>query len=159
MKMKIGVISDSHGDAPAIQTAINVAGAVDAWIHLGDFSSDTVRMKSMVNVPIYCVKGNCDLMSQEATEKILELAGARILLAHGHTFNVKTTTLNIALQAEKLNCVVALFGHTHYPHMSARGSILILNPGSVSRPIGTSNRSFAILEVKNGDVNAEIITI
>jgi len=38
--MRIGVISDTHGDQAAIRKAIKVISKVDIWLHAGDCSQD-----------------------------------------------------------------------------------------------------------------------
>ena len=38
--MRIGVMSDSHGDTAAVKRAVEFAGNVDIWLHAGDYCSD-----------------------------------------------------------------------------------------------------------------------
>ena len=54
-------------------------------------------------------------------------------------------------------CEAALFGHTHHAVMKkSDDGILILNPGSTSRPRG-GNASFAVLESEGGKLSAAIV--
>ncbi|MFQ7716848.1 MAG: hypothetical protein ACLRIT_10360 [Blautia sp.] len=57
------------------------------------------------------VPGNCDC-SQEPVERILLIEGKRILICHGHTFNVKAGYLNLEYAAEERRVDAALFEHT-----------------------------------------------
>ena len=46
------------------------------------------------------VPGNCDCR-QEVQERILLIEGKKILICHGHTFNVKAGYLNLEYAAEE----------------------------------------------------------
>ena len=94
-----------------------------------------------------------------ASERAVTVERARILLCHGHFYDVDMGAWTLAYRAEELSCQAALYGHTHRGELSAYGSLLILNPGSPSRPRGMSKPSFAVLEIDGKDVNASIITL
>ena len=38
--MKIGLISDTHGNTAAIDQAVELAGEIDLWLHAGDMIHD-----------------------------------------------------------------------------------------------------------------------
>lgn len=86
--MRLGVISDTHGDRWAIEECIQLAGHVDAWLHLGDNVRDTKTLEA-TDVPVYGVRGNTDFGTSQVTERIVELGGKRLFLCHGHTYGVE----------------------------------------------------------------------
>ena len=55
--MRIGIVSDTHGDSYAIRRVIEQAGRVDAWIHLGDNTRDAEAF-GKDGTPVYSVAGN-----------------------------------------------------------------------------------------------------
>ena len=172
---RLGVISDSHGSLAAIDRCIGAAraaGGVDGWLHLGDYASDAKHIAEKTGLPVYSVLGNCDgsffseVEENEfpkpqklvTSERVVYAGGARILMCHGHLYDVDLANYTLSYRAEELNCAAALYGHTHRSELSAYGRVLMLNPGSPSRPRG-GRPSFAILEAENGDVNASIIIL
>jgi predicted phosphodiesterase len=62
-------------------------GPIDALIHLGDGYHDLADL-GVPLPPVYQVAGNCDLFRSD-TRMTVTLAGARLLLTHGHYQNVK----------------------------------------------------------------------
>ena len=80
--------------------------------------------------------------------------------AHGHTHGVSPYSYDkAAYRAEELHCSVLLFGHTHISIVNNDGRVLAVNPGSPACPRGGRSPSFALLEIENGDVRTEIITM
>lgn len=157
--MRIGVISDTHGGMIDIDYALRKAGAVDAWIHLGDYCADA-RFLEKGELPVYCVRGNCDVLCEEREwERVFEWEGVRILATHGHLYRVKQDPYRVVLRARELGCAVALYGHTHAPMLSNEGDVLLVNPGSASRPALGYDSSIAILTVADGKADASIITV
>ena len=156
--MKVGVISDSHGGMIGVEYALRIAGRVDAWIHLGDFWSDS-RWLAAAGVPVYYVRGNCDIASDAEWERVIELGGAKIFATHGHMYQAGQNPYKVVLRARELGCNVALYGHTHRPELSNEGDVLLVNPGSTSRPAIGSDTSIAVLTIYDGQVDAQIILI
>ena len=168
--LKLGVISDTHGSLASIDRCISAAGAVDGWLHLGDYASDAKHIAKRTGLPVYSVLGNCDgsffntVEEDEfpkpqrlvTSERVVTADGARILMCHGHMYDVDIADYTLSYRAEELNCAAALYGHTHRAELSAHGRVLMLNPGSPSRPRGGRKASFAVLEIEHGDVNASI---
>lgn len=157
--MRIGVISDTHGSVYAIENAIKAARTVDAWIHLGDYYRDA-NLLGNTGVQVYAVKGNCDLTEDAPAEAVIEMGEIRIFIAHGHTYQVKSTLKRLANRAEELYCGAALYGHTHRPAYEMIGSLKLLNPGSPSQPRGGGRQgTFAVLTIDKGLITGEILTL
>jgi len=171
--MRIAVISDTHGSFAAIDRCILRAGDVDAWFHLGDYASDARYLRDKVNVPVYSVYGNCDggmgtacpeeifpaPQRENANERVVTIGGVRVFLCHGHDYDVDLAPFTLSYRAEELDCAAALYGHTHVSSLMQYGGLMMLNPGSPSRPRMGRQPSFAIMQVLGGKVNASIITL
>ncbi|MEA5060330.1 MAG: metallophosphoesterase [Clostridia bacterium] len=156
--MRIAVVSDTHGDAWAIAACIRAAGAVDAWIHLGDYYMDA-KSFATGGKPVVAVCGNMDALSAGPRERVVELGGKRIFLCHGHSYGVKLNLQRINLRARELECEAALFGHTHVPFLDEEGDILLLNPGSPSQPRGGSRRSMGLLTIQGNALEGELLPL
>ncbi|MEN6471787.1 MAG: metallophosphoesterase [Clostridiaceae bacterium] len=155
--MNVGVISDTHGNGGALRRALAALPQMDAWIHLGDYASDS-RVLEAAGVPVYAVRGNCDGDARIEAERVITLGGARLFLTHGHRYGVKQSTGAVFYRAEELMCAAVLFGHTHIPLVEAQGSVLGVNPGSATLP-HHGKPSVARLTIENGDVNARIVLL
>ena len=157
----------------AIEACVKKAGNVDGWFHLGDYAWDSEKLSELTDKPILTIYGNCDGYASrdfdtvrfgnkpiyKASERVVEVEDTKLFLCHGHYYEVDLGLWELSYRAREFECRAALFGHTHRPDLSVQGSVLMLNPGSPSRPRGGAPRSFAILSVDGRDINAEIITL
>lgn len=90
----------------------------------------------------------------------LNVCGKKILLTHGHEFYVDFEFDTISIYAKKQNCSIVVFGHTHVPLLKEANGILLINPGSTSRPRMGSKKSFAVLTIeKNKEPTVEFIEL
>ncbi|MCZ7585783.1 MAG: metallophosphoesterase family protein [Deltaproteobacteria bacterium] len=83
----------------------------------------------------------------------LHVEDAVIALAHGHG----VARLPHDLVREFAGADAVVFGHTHRALCERRGGVLVLNPGSLLHPRGTSVGSVALLTVRGNRVDGEII--
>lgn len=159
--MRIGVVSDTHGNAAAVKRALMALPDAEAWIHLGDYASDSAAL-AQSGVPVYAVQGNCDRYAGAGaakTEQIVAFEGVRVLAMHGHRYYVERDSNALCYRAQELNCQIVLYGHTHISEIEAWGSLLIVNPGSPSLPRRGRKPSIAVLDITGGDYSASIITL
>lgn len=156
--MKIGVMSDSHGNLAMVEKAFSLFKELDcvAVIHLGDCLPDVTKYEEAATIPLFTVPGNCDLSRGETLEKVITLGGMKIFLCHGHTLGVTEELYNLYLRAAHEGCQVALFGHTHLPLQTSHNEVLFLNPGSCAKPRGRSKRSAGILTIENGRASTQV---
>lgn len=156
--MKICVFSDSHGYAKNMIEAVRREKPALCFF-LGDGESDLVTLRSRCpDLPISCVRGNCDLRSVQPQQLNCVIGGVRIFAVHGHQFEVKydVALRELCRAALRAEADVVLFGHTHLPCLERRHGMLILNPG----PIGKEKTpSYAVLTIKDGLAQAEIKTL
>lgn len=126
-RTNILIISDTHGDRAGVERLLGAyADKNDAVIFLGDGIRDFFRDgKCICPVPFYCVCGNCDTFGFSSTplvidgygeiraEEIINLGGRRILMTHGHKYDVKYGLDRLTRYAASVDADIALYGHTH----------------------------------------------
>lgn len=150
------MFSDSHGNLSHMVEAA-ARTKPDRIFHLGDGWRDAQALHARFpDIPLDQVAGNCDLRPVGPIEKVIDVAGKRLLLCHGHTYGVKRTLLNGLYAAREQGADLFLFGHTHRPFCETRQGVILLNPGS----IGDSTRpSYAVVCVKNGEWEPELLRL
>ena len=132
--MKIGIMSDSHGDRRAIDRAVERAGKVDLWLHAGDCAPDAAYLALVSAVRVENVAGNTDWPDGKTPDEIVvEAEGHRIFLTHGHIYGVRSTLEMLVTAAKEAQADIAVYGHTHVAQ-EVTGDVHVLNPGSVARP-------------------------
>lgn len=147
------VFSDSHGIfLPVKQALERRRGSYDAVFFLGDGAGDLSPLSSVLGVtPLLAVRGNCDSLDADAPlERIVEFAGEKLFLCHGHRYGVKSGTDVLKTVSAAKGCRIALFGHTHQPLCRSDGGVLLCNPGSAA------SGSFGILELSSGAVRFDL---
>ena len=151
--MKIGIVSDSHGNTSVFETMLSVPGAREAelWLHAGDFAPDADDLEILSGRRVARVLGNCDLFVDGVyDETVVEVAGHRIFLTHGHLFNVRFDTMMLAEAARTAGADIAVYGHTHIA-LEEHGDVTVLNPGSIARPRDDQRGSFMLVELNAGE--------
>jgi predicted phosphodiesterase len=170
------VISDSHGNAPALTAVLawakhstltasgiqpnknSTAPDFAAAIFLGDGLADIAPASARTGftVPWHKVRGNGDFSFSLPDFIVLEIPGLekvtgeslprKLFLAHGNQYGVDKDGGGIAAAARNAGAEAALFGHTHVPHCSRQEGIFLLNPGSIGRSRSNAGATFAVLE-------------
>lgn len=153
MSVRIGVLSDSHGDRESLDGLLAAMGALDALCFLGDIASDGAHLQERLEqrgapTAFYAVRGNNDLASGLPDELTLDLGGRRIFLTHGHLRRVKSGLLHLTYAAREREADVALFGHTHMRCCQYELGVLLLNPGAAGCAFpGAARPTGAVLEI------------
>lgn len=134
--MKILVVSDTHRKDDNLERVIKEQAPLDMLIHLGDAEGSEYAIAKWVNEDcrLEMVMGNNDFFSALDREIELELGPHRVLLTHGHYYNVSLGVEKLYEEAMERGCDIAMYGHTHRPFLDVRGDVTILNPGSLSYP-------------------------
>jgi len=146
--MRIGVISDSHGDVRSIRQGLRQMGEIALLLHAGDHCTDIAEIEATAAFPVKAVRGNCDFGMVAPGEQIIDWVGKRILLLHGHQYQVKRTFSSLIAYAQTRAPDLVVFGHTHVPAVFTVGNTVFFNPGSLAYPRGKEAPSFGIVEVK-----------
>lgn len=146
--MKILLFSDSHGNIGNMVKAVSKHRDADMIIHLGDIVRDALKLKELYkNIKLEFVRGNNDWNQEYPNERILELEGRKILITHGHHYNVKYDYQRITLRGKTAGVNAVFFGHTHVAEEFFSDGMLVLNPGSISLPAHSANPSYCIVQI------------
>lgn len=154
--MRIGVVSDSHGDHQAIARVVAAAGRVDLWLHAGDCSQDAAWL---TGARVIAAAGNCDGRAAAKPDEFFEAAGKKIWLTHGHRYQVKQGSKELSWWGRHYAVDIVVFGHTHNPLIEAAPDLLLVNPGSVARPNSGAYPTYAIIEIVDEQASATILNV
>lgn len=153
--MRLGIVSDSHGNIEALQKAAGKMGPVSVLIHAGDFYEDALELARLTGLPgsaLKAVRGNCDISRRGQQEELFSAGGVRVYLTHGHRYEVKRSLEKLCRRAKEVRARVVVFGHSHLASLLWRDDILFVNPGSVCLPRGNSAGSCAVLEINENEL-------
>lgn len=148
--MRILVLSDSHGNVGKMAQCVDFVEP-NVILHLGDCEQDfSALRRSYPSIPMQSVPGNCDWGSVSTPEILTEYNGVRILMMHGHTRNVKASTMSAYYAAKELQAQILLFGHTHQPLVEFDGSLWVMNPGSIGKGFPPT---YGVITLLNGKID------
>ena len=149
--MNILVFSDSHSALWFMRQCVRIVKP-DCLIHLGDYADDGEILRAEnLNIDYYGVPGNCDGIystSMETAVKTCEVGGVKLLLTHGHKFQVKGGTEKLIAYARACGVNAVLFGHTHVAMcQKEEDGLWVLNPGA-------AGSSGAVIEICGNEITA-----
>lgn len=148
--MRYLIVSDTHGMHMTFREVLTSTGPIQGLIHLGDSEITEENLQLMVGeeTKIYLVRGNRDHDGKLPLDQVIEIAGKKIFLTHGHRYKVDGGTKLLEAQAKNLGVDIAMYGHTHRPDERTVEGLKIINPGSLSRPRQDGGTpTYMILEV------------
>lgn len=152
--IKIAVLSDTHGNLRAMEQMRGIFAECDYIVHLGDGAREMKFYFADYGEKIYQVDGNCDAYGSGLKEFILEIGKFKILLTHGHLFNVKTGTERLVDYAIENGCNAVFYGHTHKADVSTVKGVTVVNPGTFS--FFSMQKSFAYVVINDDKMVATI---
>lgn len=131
--VRLGIVADSHDHAEWLERwlALCKKKKYDAVFHLGDYHSDARWLERRLDVPLYCVAGNCDMFAKAPRMARASFEGHMLLAVHGHLQDVKYGYDGLSYYAEENGADIALFGHTHRAYAGYVGPVLLVNPGAL----------------------------
>lgn len=173
--MKLGVISDTHGDYINVKKAFDeIFYDVDTIIHAGDILNhgprnpipdgyNPVKLADLLNnqpVPVHFAKGNCDsdvdtLMINnfiQAPYLFLVFEGIKIVVTHGDK------NLDYLMELADNHADILITGHTHNYTIDKVNKFILLNPGSTSIPKNHPNGTCATIDIENSVISIYDIT-
>ena len=146
--MKIGVISDTHGNIAALDKALGNLEGADLIVHAGDVLYHPpklgwidgydipgfVERLNHLEIPIVIAQGNCDAQVYEELLNIpvqspyalVEFEGIRIVANHGHLLS-RSRMIDVA---RRYKADYFISGHTHIPALERVDGITLMNPVS-----------------------------
>ena len=147
--MNFLILSDSHRKCDHIAEAVHRSPQLDAILYLGDGTSDFDDRYRYRGIPLYCVRGNCDVYGEDIElpfELVLNFDEYTVMMMHGHLFDTSPTYFDkAAAHAAKAGADVLLFGHTHFPiekylpegtelcGVTLKKPLYVFNPGCLGR--------------------------
>lgn len=167
--MRIALISDTHlpGEVrnlgqlgPKVEELLT---SVDLILHGGDILSPTVLDWLEQYAPVLAARGNNDGFGDDPRVKpiqYLDLDGLRLGMRHDlEEYEPPEYLRERYFHGEHVDIMVC--GHTHYEHLEYRDNVLFMNSGSPIMPhnYGTRLGMAGLLEIKNGEVRAEIMSL
>ena len=148
--MKLGIVSDSHGDTNALDAMLAHPAAKEAegWLFAGDIAMDAEYLAMVTQLPVAKVAGNNDWPYTSLKDAVVtEIEGHRIFLTHGHLYGVQFAADALVQAAGQQKADIAVYGHTHVADMRP-GAVTVLNPGSIARPRDAGRGSFMIADLE-----------
>jgi hypothetical protein len=157
--MRIGIISDTHDNLPAIERAVSFFNKqkLSFVFHAGDYIAPfTIAHINRLSCDWRGVLGNNDgeteglvrVSENRITKGVLrvELGGIKIVMAHDRSI--------LDVKQEKADLVIC--GHTHKPEINRVAGKLIVNPGEACGWL-SGRSTVAVADL--GDKTARIHTI
>ena len=140
--MRIGIVSDTHGEADRLRSALAIFRAHDAEaiVHCGDLgTTKCLRILAAAGSAVYMVAGNMDRHVEELVALADELSvhfawevievplgnGRRLVATHGHDGKILGELVHDA------QFPYVCFGHTHRMLDERHGSVHVINPGAL----------------------------
>ncbi len=145
---KVLVLSDSHGDVDAMERAA-ARERPDLILHLGDLCRDfdELRRRLPMTQAMQDVCGNCDGFTEVPDQRVLLVEGKRILMMHGHRYEVKLGYSRAMWAAREAEADILLCGHTHIALDRDLMGLHLMNPGSCRGSRGT----YGVIELGEGE--------
>ena len=145
---KVLVLSDSHGDVDAMERAV-ARERPDLILHRGDLCRDfdELQRRLPMTQAMQNVCGNCDGFTEVPDQRVLLVEGKRILMMHGHRYEVKLGYSRAMWAAREAEADILLCGHTHIALDRDLMGLHLMNPGSCRGRRGT----YGVIELGEGE--------
>ena len=155
--MKLGVLSDTHDNVPAVEAAMDrfESAGVESVVHCGDFiAPPVVPHLDRDGVPVHAVRGNNDGEREGLASAFEALKGGRL---HGRFAELEFDGLEFAvLHGEQRPVIEALAtsgeyeyvlrGHWHVRERRDVDGTTVLNPGAHFPTVPAEHRTVAVVD-------------
>lgn len=153
-EIKLLILSDSHGDVGTMVEIVE-REMPDEIIHLGDCWRDAETLSfAYPTLAMNMVPGNCDFCAGKSGILLLEREGWRLLAAHGHQWQVKTSPAAARRAARDVGADILLYGHTHLAECRKEDGLWIVNPGTAGGRYAPA--SYGVIELSADRVECSI---
>ncbi len=152
-KIKILVVSDSHGQNYLVKRAIAQEAPFDILVHAGDVEGSLRKeLGDPAEYGVCAVAGNMDWHDEYPDSRCFTAGGRRFYLVHGHRHGVHGSRDRLVKAAIENGAEIVIFGHTHMPVLEERDGITVLNPGSIAKPRQQGwKKTYAVIELPVDD--------
>ena len=161
--MKVGVLSDTHDNVPAVEAAMDhfEAAGVESVVHCGDFiAPPVVPHLDRDGVAVHAVRGNNDGEREGLASAFEALEGGRL---HGRFAELEFDGLEFAvLHGEQRPVIEALatsgeyeyilHGHWHVRERRDVDGTTVLNPGAHFPTVPAEHRTVAVVDTGADEV-------
>ncbi len=154
--MKVLIVSDTHRKNENYFKVLEMHKP-DLVIHCGDAEGSEYALSESADCPVQIVLGNNDFFSCLPRELDLKIGPFKVWVTHGHNYYVSMGNEVIKREAMLKDVDIVMYGHTHKPVVDRSGSVIAVNPGSLSYPRQEGRRpSYIIMEVVGGEAEFSI---
>lgn len=154
--MKVLIVSDTHRKNENYFKVLEMHKP-DLVIHCGDAEGSEYALSESADCPVQIVLGNNDFFSCLPRELDLKIGPFKVWVTHGHNYYVSLGNEVIKREAMLKDVDIVMYGHTHKPVVDRSGSVIAVNPGSLSYPRQEGRRpSYIIMEVVGGEAEFSI---
>lgn len=156
--MKVLIVSDTHGRDSGLEKAVEKEAPFDMLVHCGDVEGREIFIEALADGPTCIVAGNNDFYTDLPREAIIQIAGKRVLVTHGHYYGIAYSLERLINAAKQQDCQIVMFGHIHTPLIEEENGVLFINPGSLALPRQNGHqKSYAVLTTDGrGNIHTEI---
>lgn len=162
--MKIGILSDTHGQQERTRAAIQLLrdSGAQYYLHCGDVGGHMI-LDLLAGLPAAYVWGNCDYSRGELDRYAtalgircfgsmgrLELGGKQVVFLHGDN------PRDFARLFMEDSCHYVCYGHTHAMEDRREGRMHVINPGALYR---VARKTVALLDTDTDKVSFLDVTI
>lgn len=156
--MKVLIVSDTHGRDSGLEKVVEKEAPFDMLVHCGDVEGRENFIETLTEGQICMVYGNNDFYTNLPREAIIQIAGKRALVTHGHYYGIERGLERLVNTAKQHDCQIVMFGHIHTPLIEEENGVLLINPGSLALPRQDGHqKSYAVLTTDGqGNIHTEI---
>lgn len=147
--MKLVVFSDAHGNKQAVERVINYNSDADYLISLGD---SELPLSYLQSKNIVMIKGNYPFDAGFKYEIKMNFHNKKVYLTHGHKYGVHKENKKLIQYGLNKGFDLIMFGHTHIVFQEEIEGMLVLNPGSCSRPRNTFPPTYLIVFINENEI-------
>ena len=149
--MRVLIVSDTHGRHQNMDRALEAAGPIDLFVHLGDVEGGEYYINAVVPCEKHIVRGNNDFFSDLPREEVFYIGEKKVFITHGNNYYVSLGPEQIREEGGARGADIVMYGHTHRPYLDQQTDITVLNPGSLSYPRQEGRKgSYMIMELSEG---------
>ncbi len=154
--MKVLIVSDTHRKNENYFKVLELVKP-DLVIHCGDVEGSEYALTQAADCPVQLVLGNNDFFSCLPRELELKLGAYKVWVTHGHNYCVSMGNEVIRREAAARGMDIVMYGHTHKPVVDRKGSVMAVNPGSLSYPRQEGRRpSYIVMNVEEEDIRFDV---
>lgn len=155
--MKIGLISDTHGDLP--EKLFDLFRDVKHIFHAGDIGGAEVIQGLEIICPVHAVYGNVDswpVTIYYPNILVREIHNKNICVFHDI---IKPKYFSYQLFKKNINADIVISGHTHVAGYEKFRDVLYINPGSASKSRDRRYGTVMTLDLSKEPLKPEIIEL